>query len=140
MGDSNIVVMVHLFMGTGYMELYIISSKENKMTHDEIKKLDERELYRRVADFIGSEHPLELFSDVLFVCHEAEEKLDSMRLKRERGKILWKLLYGEGCGIRVDDQGFPIAMWSHIASLTRVHPIQRAQAILLTLEDTKGGG
>ena len=121
------------------------------MTHDEIKKLDERELYERVMEFVGHHKsfiPLCTNADgkweiskAIFLCYQAEEKLDSVvGLKRERGRILWKLLYGEGCGVRVDDQGFPIAMWSHIASLTRVHPKIRAQAILMTIEDTKTEG
>lgn len=120
------------------------------MTHDEIKKLGERELYERVFLFVLGDSQANIqnieidplrwsIKDALWLCYQAEEKLDSMGSKRERGKILWKLLYGEGCGVRVDDQGFPIAMWSHIASLTRVHPRQRAQAILMTIEDTKGG-
>ena len=94
------------------------------MTHDEIKKLDERELYEKLVEFAvdyDTPTPKEIvawcWKDVtqfLGFCYRAEEKLFALGLKKEWGNIISGIVLGDA-----DD-------------VIHAHPIQRAQAILMT--------
>ena len=77
------------------------------MTHDEIKKLDERELYEKIAEFVYRQHTLSSLSAVaddcwedegsaLALCYQAEEKLINVLGKGEE----WAIILAELVGFR----------------------------------------
>ena len=107
------------------------------MTHDEIMKMDEKELYERVFLFVLGDsqsnieniHLNELsIKEALWLCYQAEEKIKEMGLDAVRA-------YGQNLCTLLDYVGYSDPPFI----LAHAHPIPRAQAILMTIEDTKGG-
>ena len=113
------------------------------MTHDEIMKLDERELWKEIARFLDTEPGnIERFAATwenwperaLWICYQAEEKL-LHEDEEDVDNTIW------------EDYGNNLDWFFHKenkrsfrgADKAHYHPKIRAQAILLTIEDTKGG-
>ena len=108
------------------------------MTKEEIMKMDDRELYRLVCEWMDdglNSVPLpRTFAEKLACCYQAEEKLLEAGDKDKLwARNLWKITFGEN--VNWDEVDGPLVSWWDIAIIAHKNPRDRARSILLTISD-----